>query len=110
MVFSNAVNDGPGGSPVIVVSVPIIEGKDRFVGVLVGMLRLSQSTISPYYATLVKMRVSPDGTAYLVDSSRKILFDSSSQRNGQQYTNLAAPAEGAADAGRSAAHDRRHRA
>ncbi len=95
VVFSNAVNDGPGGSPVIVVSVPIIEGKDRFVGVLVGMLRLSQSTISPYYATLVKMRVSPDGTAYLVDGSRKILFDSSSQRNGQQYGSLAAPAAGA---------------
>lgn len=97
VVFSNAVNDGPGGSPVIVVSVPIVEGKDRFVGVLVGMLRLSQSTLSPYYATLVKMRVSPDGTAYLIDNSRKILFDSSSQRNGQQYANLAAPPEGAVD-------------
>lgn len=97
VVFSNAVNDGPGGSPVIVVSVPIIQGKDRFVGVLVGMLRLSQSTISPYYATLVKMRIIPDGTAYLVDSSRKILFDSSSQRNGQQYTNLTASAEDTAD-------------
>jgi hypothetical protein len=97
VVFSNAANEGPGGTPVIVVSVPIIEGKDRFVGVLVGMLRLSQSTISPYYATLVKMRVSPDGTAYLIDGSRKILFDSSSERNGQQYTNLPVPATPAAD-------------
>ena len=81
----------------IVVSVPIIEGKDRFMGALVGMLRLSQSTISPYYATLVKMRVSPDGTAYLIDSTRKILFDSSSERNGQQYANLPAPATPAAN-------------
>ena len=98
VVFSNAVNDGPGGSPAIVVSVPIIADKDKLVGVLIGMLRLSQSTISPYYATLVKMRISPDGTAYLVDGSRKILFDSSSQRNGEQYANLPTPADGVGDA------------
>jgi hypothetical protein len=74
-VFSNAVNEGSGGSQVIVVSVPVIDGEERFVGALVGMLRLSRSTISPSYATLVKMRVSPDGTAYLVDRSGRILFN-----------------------------------
>jgi serine phosphatase RsbU (regulator of sigma subunit) len=97
-VFSNAVNEGSGGSQVIVVSVPVIDGEERFVGALVGMLRLSRSTISPYYATLVKMRVSPDGTAYLVDRSGRILFDSASQRNGEQYTNHALPGSGESDA------------
>ena len=83
---------------VIAVSVPVIDGEKRFIGALVGMLRLSQSTISPYYATLVKLRISPDGTAYLVDRSGKILFDSASERNGQLYTNRAVSAPGDADA------------
>jgi hypothetical protein len=97
-VFSNAVNDGSGGMQVVAVSVPIIDGEKRFIGALVGMLRLSQTTISPYYATLVKLRISPDGTAYLVDRNGKILFDSASERNGQLYTNRALPAPGSADA------------
>jgi serine phosphatase RsbU (regulator of sigma subunit) len=98
VVFSNAVNDGPAGTQVIMVSVPLLDGQGRFMGAVAGMLRLSQSTLSPYYATLVKLRVSPDGTVYLVDRSGKILFDSASLRNGEQYTNHPLPRSGEADA------------
>ena len=85
-VFSDAQGDGPAGAPVIAVSVPVIDGEGRFVGALAGLLRLGQSAISPYYATLVKLRVSPDGTAYVIDRSNRILFDSASLREGEQYT------------------------
>lgn len=98
IVFSDAVSDGPEGSPVVVVSVPVIDGEGRFVGVLAGMLRLSQSTISPYYATLVKLRVSPQGTAYVVDRSSKILFDSASLEEGKEYNNHRLPPSGDANA------------
>lgn len=87
-VFSDALSDGPAGAPVIAVSVPVIDGEDRFVGALAGLLRLAQSAISPYYATLVKLRVSPDGTAYVLDRTDRILFDSASLHDGEQYTNL----------------------
>lgn len=90
-VFSDAVGEGPAGSQVIVVSVPVIDGEGRFVGALAGLLRLGQSAVSPYYATLVKLRVSPDGMAYLIDGDHKILFDSASLRNGEQYNDYVLP-------------------
>jgi serine phosphatase RsbU (regulator of sigma subunit) len=91
VVFSDAVGEGPAGSQVIAVSVPLFDGEGRFTGALAGLLRLSQSTISPYYATLVKLRVSPDGTVYLLDGSHRILFDSASLRDGEQYDDHALP-------------------
>jgi hypothetical protein len=94
VVFSNAMSDGPSGAPVIVVSVPVIDGEGRFAGALAGMLRLSQTTISPFYATLVRLRVSPEGAVYLLDRSGRILFDTASLLDGEQYLNHRLPVAG----------------
>lgn len=94
VAFSIAISDGPDGAPVIVVSVPVIDGEGGFAGALAGMLRLSQSTISPFYATLVRLRFSPQGTAYLIDRSGRILFDSAAQQNDEQYLSHRLPVSG----------------
>lgn len=89
VVFSNATKDGPAGTEVLVISVPVLDGDGRFLGALAGQLKLSQATISPYYATIVKLRVGHDGTAYVVDANNRILFDSESIQDGLTYTNQA---------------------
>ena len=45
-VFSNVVNDGPGGAPVIVVAVPITNARGELVGILAGMFRVSVASVS----------------------------------------------------------------
>jgi hypothetical protein len=97
VVFSDAVGDGRDGEEVIAVSVPVIDGEGHFVGALAGLLRLSQTTISPYYATLVKLRVNSDGDAYVIDRSGRILFDSASLRHGEQYETHPKPRFGEPD-------------
>ncbi len=93
-IFSNAQVDGtagPDGAPVIVVSVPVFGERSQFVGALLGVLRLGQSTISPFYAALVRLRIGQGGTTYVIDGNGDILFDSGSRAIGLPYNTSALP-------------------
>jgi serine phosphatase RsbU (regulator of sigma subunit) len=84
--FSDATEDLLNGSLVVIVSVPVIGEGGQFLGVLSGTLRLGQSTISPFYATIVRLRVGQSGgSIYVLDSNGTILFDSVSDKVGQRY-------------------------
>jgi len=86
-VFSNATEDGPDGSQVVVVSTPIYNTDGQFTGVIAGMFKLGQNTVSSFYASIVRLRLGQTGNTYVVDGNGKILFDSSSDFVGQSYSN-----------------------
>jgi hypothetical protein len=68
-VFSDILADGPEGTPIIVVTVPIVGNQDEFLGAMVGMFRLGAVTFSGLYADVVKLRLGASGSVYLVDGS-----------------------------------------
>lgn len=82
--YSETTNDGPDGSPVAVVSVPIMGEGGEFVGALVGMFRLGESRVSSLYASIVRLRIGQSGNTYVLDSNGGILYDSSFTRIGQK--------------------------
>jgi serine phosphatase RsbU (regulator of sigma subunit)/anti-sigma regulatory factor (Ser/Thr protein kinase) len=81
VVFSDAIADGPGGAPVVVFAVPITSAHNEFLGSLVGMFRLGEPTISPLYASLVRLRMGD--SVYLVDSNGQIVYHPDPDRIGQ---------------------------
>jgi serine phosphatase RsbU (regulator of sigma subunit) len=81
-VLSNAVQDGPEGSWVVVLAAPINSANGEFQGALAGLFRLGESTVSPFYASIVRLRLGQTGHTYLVDSAGRVLYDSSTSRVG----------------------------
>jgi serine phosphatase RsbU (regulator of sigma subunit) len=83
--FSGAVRDGPDGAPVVVVSVPILGDNDQFLGVLAGMFRLGESTLSAFYASFVRLRIGQSGNTLLVDGNGQVVYDSGYALVGQAW-------------------------
>jgi serine phosphatase RsbU (regulator of sigma subunit)/anti-sigma regulatory factor (Ser/Thr protein kinase) len=81
VVFSDALADGPGGAPVVVVAVPVTSAHGEFLGALVGMFRLGEPTISSLYASLVRLRMG--GGAYLVDGTGQVIYHPDLDRIGE---------------------------
>ncbi len=65
---------------------PILDEGGQFSGAMVGMFRLGQSTVSPFYASIVRLRLGQTGNTFVVDSQGKILFNSASNLVGEQYS------------------------
>jgi PAS domain S-box-containing protein len=84
-LLSDVVNDGPGGEPVIAVAVPVSGAQGEFLGMLAGMFRLGAPTVSPFYGSLVKLRLAPNATAFLVDRNGEVIFHSDSGRVGENF-------------------------
>jgi serine phosphatase RsbU (regulator of sigma subunit) len=74
--YSSALGNGPDGAPVVVVAVPILGDNNEFLGVLAGMFRLGESTVSAFYASLVRLRIGQSGDTLLVDGNGQVLYDS----------------------------------
>jgi serine phosphatase RsbU (regulator of sigma subunit)/anti-sigma regulatory factor (Ser/Thr protein kinase) len=74
VVFSNALDDGPDGSSVIVVAVPVTSPNGELLGALAGMFRLGKPTVSAFYASIVRLRAGQDGHAYVVDGSGRVIY------------------------------------
>jgi PAS domain S-box-containing protein len=84
--FSNVLSDGPDGTPVIVVAVPIMNARGEFVGVLAGMFRVHPASKSLLYGSIVKLRLGGNDNSYLVDHYGKVIFHTNSQRIGQNLS------------------------
>lgn len=93
-VFSDILNDGPGGARVIVVAVPITGPRNEFVGTLAGMFRLGAINTSPFYATIYKLRIGENDqaflAAYLVDRNGQVVYHSDSNQVGGNLAQQAA--------------------
>lgn len=85
VVVSDALPDGPQGSEVVVVAVPITSHRGDFLGALAGMFRLGEPTISAFYASLVRLRIGERGTAILVDSSGQVIYHPDADLIGTQF-------------------------
>jgi hypothetical protein len=90
--FSNATDERVAGAQMVVISVPVRGADGQFTGVLAGMMRLGETTISPLYATIVRLRLGQNGSSvYVLDGNGMILFDSVDDAVGKPYTSAALP-------------------
>jgi hypothetical protein len=84
-IFSDILDDGPGGARVIVVAVPIIGSRSEFVGTLAGMFRLGATDTSSFYATIFKLRIGENDPAflgaYLVDRNGRVVYHSDNDKS-----------------------------
>jgi GAF domain-containing protein/HAMP domain-containing protein len=86
VIFSDIVTDGPQGTAVIVVAVPITGNQGEFLGTLAGMFRLGATTVSAFYGTIVKLRIGESGNTYLVDSNGRVIYHSDADYVGQNFS------------------------
>jgi serine phosphatase RsbU (regulator of sigma subunit) len=82
-VYSDVTTDGPGGSLVVLIGVPLSGPQNEFTGALAGMFRLGSPTVSAFYANIVRLRLGQTGSTYVLDSRGMILYDSTSELEGQ---------------------------
>jgi GAF domain-containing protein/HAMP domain-containing protein/anti-sigma regulatory factor (Ser/Thr protein kinase) len=85
-VFSGILNDGPDGVPVLVVAVPVTGEWGEFKGLLAGMFRLGATSVSSFYADIVKLRLGESGNAYLVDNRGAVIYHSDPERIGDDLS------------------------
>lgn len=84
--YSNAVFDSPDSQKSVVVSTPVLDEDNQFIGVFAGIFLLDQKTISPFYASIVRLRLGQDGNVLLIDQNGIILFSSVSGQVGTKYS------------------------
>ncbi len=73
--FSDIRADGPDGKQVIDIAVPILGENQEFKGVALGMFQLDTDVVSPFYGTILKLRVGKSASAYIVDGNGRIIYD-----------------------------------
>lgn len=83
--YSDIEPDGPAGAEVIAIAVPILTDRSEFRGALVGMFRLGASTISPFYGTILRLRLERNGEAYLVDGAGRVIYASDPAQIGADF-------------------------
>ena len=81
--FSSVLDAGPGGAPVVVMSVPVLGENKEMVGVLSGLFRLGESRVSAFYASIVRLRLTGSGDTYIVDAAGRIIYDAGYERIGE---------------------------
>ena len=62
--FSDVTSDGPEGTRVVVVGVPVTGENGEFRGVLAGMFRLGATSVSAFYGDIVKLRLDESGRSF----------------------------------------------
>lgn len=82
-VFSDVSADGPDGALVVLIGVPLLGPQNEFTGALAGMFRLGSPTVSAFYANIVRLRLGDTGSTYVLDGRGRILYDSTSELEGQ---------------------------
>ena len=85
-VFSDIVTDGPEGTEVIVVAVPIRGDQGQFEGILAGMFHVGSTTVGPFYRDITRLRIGEGGNAYLVDGSGRVIHHSDPGRIGDDFS------------------------
>jgi hypothetical protein len=76
LFLSEAITFPHSTSEVVVLSVPLITSENEFKGVLAGMFKIGATSVSSFYASIVKLRLGLTGSTYLLDGQNRILYDS----------------------------------
>ncbi len=72
--FSDILTDGPAGTQVVTVAVPITGPQGEFLGILAGMFRVGATSASSLYGNIVRLRTGEKGNIYLVDSGGQVIY------------------------------------
>ncbi|MGD2251333.1 MAG: GAF domain-containing protein [Anaerolineales bacterium] len=88
-VFSDIVDDGPGGADVVVVAVPVTGTQGEFLGTVTGMFEVGASAVSTFYGNIVKLRIGDGGTTYLVDGNGWVIYHSDTDKVGENFSRSA---------------------
>ncbi|HEX9114723.1 MAG TPA: cache domain-containing protein [Anaerolineae bacterium] len=73
--YSDTVPDGPAGSSVVVVAVPVTGSRGEFAGALAGLFRLDATAVSAFYGGILKLRLGENGNISLVDGQGRLIYD-----------------------------------
>jgi signal transduction histidine kinase/HAMP domain-containing protein len=84
--FSNIESYGLNGENIIAIAVPILGEQDEFRGVAVGMFSLDTSAVSPFYGTILKLRIGRSGKAYLIDGNSRVIYATDSYQTGELFS------------------------
>jgi len=84
--FSDAIPEGTSGAHVVIVAVPVIGPEGGSLGTMVGMFRLGATSVSAFYASIVKMRLEQEGSAYLVDGQGRVIYRTGGQHIGEDLS------------------------
>jgi len=85
-IFSDIVPDGPGDVEVVVIAVPVTGEQDEFYGILAGMFRISETSVSTIYGDIAKMRIGESGSTYLVDGNGRVIYHSDTDLIGKDLS------------------------
>jgi signal transduction histidine kinase len=86
LFFSNIEPYGLSGENVIAIAVPILGEQNEFRGVAVGMFSLNSSAVSPFYGTILKLRIGRSGRAFLVDGDNRVIYATDSNQTGEPFS------------------------
>lgn len=84
--YSDAIPEGVAGAHVVVVAVPIIGPQGETQGTLAGMFRIGATSVSALYASIVKMRLEQNGSAYLVDGQGRVVYGTGGEHIGENVS------------------------
>ncbi|MGE5263455.1 MAG: GAF domain-containing protein, partial [Acidobacteriota bacterium] len=85
-IFSQFISPQKSGLRVVVVAVPITGGSGKLDGILVGMFRMGATSISPFYGSILKLRIGTNETAYLVDRRGVVLYHTDAEFIGNDFS------------------------
>lgn len=85
-VFSNIVTDGPNGTKVIVLAVPVIGSQGELKGAIAGMFKVGATAVSTFYGDIVKLRIGEGGSVYLVDGNGQVIYHANFDRIGDDFS------------------------
>jgi nitrate/nitrite-specific signal transduction histidine kinase len=86
-VFSNVSQDGPGGTPVVAVAVPVTGPRGELQGTLAGMFRLDATAVSAFYGGILKLRLGESGNIWVVDGNGQVIYHPDRSRIGTDVAN-----------------------
>jgi hypothetical protein len=72
--ISNATSDGPGGSRVIAIGVPILGPNSEFKGALIGQFLIDGSSHGSFYASIVRLRLAQSGSVIVTDGTDLVIY------------------------------------
>lgn len=85
LVITDIEPYGPNREEVISMAVPILGPNEEFRGVAIGMFYLNARSISPFYGSLVKLRIGRSGDAFLIDGAGRVIFANNPNQIGQTF-------------------------
>ena len=95
--FSDLLQDGSRGFPVVAVAVPVQAEGGEFHGVLVGMFRLGRTTVSALYGDILRLRIVDDGVTIISDGTGRVIYHTQANSILANYSSV--PLVGRAQAG-----------